>query len=298
MKKFKVSPANSRSDNDLIGNIIWNHNNLPSFIKQMRADATKPVWIFSGGPSLKKRLDEGFFKKEDFEGCLTMAVKHAVPALNAHGIVADYVINVDPRPIENKSTHNLVRKDLFSQVPKESKVLIASQSDPSLYEYLKDTHECIGWDALINVMLKDSRVKNLIETPVIGGTCSALRAAQIAYLWGFRRIRLVGVDSSYMPYTPDMKDNIDDLTGGINDPFIMTVKGPDDIVYKYVTTGELVAQYQDMQNFFSMPDLPYELKLVGTWHGDSLMGTLLDTIRNMTLKPQYDPNNSSREFIV
>ena len=67
-----------------------------------------------------------------------MCVKHSLPMLLKEGIVPWACNILDPRPIEGTSTHGIVRKDLFKDIPEEMIFFVSTMTDISVKKHLQN----------------------------------------------------------------------------------------------------------------------------------------------------------------
>lgn len=156
---------------------------LPVFIEQSAHKAK--ACIVGGAPSLADTLHKLRFLKD--MGAMVLALNNTHDWLIGRGLVPDLHVILDARP-ENVE---FVRKP-----HKGVTYLIAAQCHPSVFEALSG-HEVIVWVADVPGMrelaAKVSKPIGLIG----GGSTVGLKAMMLAYLWGFRRIELFGMDSCY-----------------------------------------------------------------------------------------------------
>jgi hypothetical protein len=100
---------------------------------------------------------------------------------------------------------------------------------------------------------------------------------------GFRKANLVAFDSS-LAGAPVNKDEVDIIDGRDVKKFWTTSIGDSK---EFWTTGELIAQLQDLQMFFTDNVADVELNLIGTDKDDSLAGALAESIPNKTKLGHY-----------
>ena len=259
--------------------------------------------IVSAGPYLDYVKLKKFIRKHP--GCKVLTVKHALPGLMKNGIVPWGCIVLDPRPITQKSTHNIVRKDLFNNIDKSTNFFVASMTDPSVTAYLKEQDVRLwGWhaftDSLRNEEDQGAQIQNqqvtLNEdlgipkgaTLITGGTCAAMRAIGMMHTMGFRDLHLFGFDCCREePTKEEMTETTGDLEGGETPkPKYIQVNVKE---ASYWTTGELLAMAQDCEKVFSDPGLDGVL----CFHGENTMVADLWNIKadqdnRIKFKGQYD----------
>tara|TARA_R110000744_G_scaffold46911_5_gene103548 strand:+ start:16806 stop:19085 length:2280 start_codon:yes stop_codon:yes gene_type:complete len=255
---------NVQENMKLIDNYDWVHR---------RSIHKKPAFIISGGASIDFDLLKAELKMNP--DAVTVCVKHSYPTLMEQGITPDYCVILDPRPIDGVSTHGIVRKDLFKNINKTTKFLVASMTDPSVTKYLQYYKaDVYGWHAYtdsIRNMQEQSKIEIHEDVPipegatlVTGGTAAAMRAIGMFHILGFRYFHLFGFDCSYMDID---KKKVEFDTTEDGDPKYFQVETDGDI---YWTTGELLAMAQDCEKLFERKDLDMNI----TFHGeDTLIGT-------------------------
>jgi len=262
-----VTPKDSRPKEEIINNVVENKKLIKDFdwIKTSKINNETAI-IVSGGDSvdwfdLKQRIAETDGK--------VFCVKHSYPKLLEQGIQPFACVILDPRPIDGISTHGVVRKDLFKKVDKETIMLVASMTDPSVTKYLLEQGANIkGWQAYSDA-LRDMNVKDKIvvdkatgidegSTLITGGTCAAMRTIAIAHTLGFRNFDLFGFDCSIPNMTEEMKTETTDTEK--NKPKYMQVETGGT---KFWTTGELLAMAQDCEKLFDNVDMDMGINFFG-----------------------------------
>ncbi len=167
---------------------------LPVYQKNMlrREDGTgQPIVLAGAGPSLT--TDETIAAVRDWvenRGALLVAVKKAIKVLHDAGFKIDWAASMDP------GDHIACPERIFKAPG--TKHLIASSSDPALFEYLKDEevwifHSATGYEH--EVALYNRHFKN---GTVMGGGYNVLNRALAAFLYmGCRPVCLVGADGGW-----------------------------------------------------------------------------------------------------
>ena len=263
---------NIQTNMKLLGSDRWVQKHVPH--------STMGV-IVSAGPYTDYKKLKAFIKKHP--GCKVVTVKHAYPALMKHNIKPWGCVVLDPRSITGKSTHNIVRKDLFADLDPETNFFVASMTDPSVTNFLIDSDARMwGWHAYTDslrdeadqgVAIQNQQVKLNEElgipkgaTLITGGTCAAMRSIGLLHTMGFRKIHLFGFDCCREEPTDEEKtETTGDIDGGETPkPKYIQVNVKDK---SYWTTGELLAMAQDCEKIFNDPGLDGVL----TFHGEDTM---------------------------
>ena len=254
--------------------------------------------IVSAGPYIDYDALKKFISDNPHAKLLT--VKHAYPHLLAQGIKPWGCVVLDPRPITGKSTHNIIRKDLFATVDPTTKFFVASMTDPSVTEHLIDNKASIyGWHAYTDSLRQEGeqgkeivnqqvKVEDNLGIPqgatlITGGTCAAMRAIGVFHTMGIRNIHLWGFDCCREEPTKEEKtETTGDVEGGeVPKPKYIEVNVEDKT---YWTTGELLAMAQDCEKVFSDQGMEGVLD----FHGENTMVADLWKINNSRDKrPQF-----------
>lgn len=288
---IKVTPRDSVPTEEIVKNAVENMDLMPKdcFVTKSKIN-DDTAWIASAGPSLERNLRLGYLKPEwfaDGQPNRLFTVKHALPTLAKYGLRPHFCVVLDPRPIQGVSTHGHIRETLYSKAPKSTKFLVASMTHPSVTKWLiRNGYEVFGWHSAANGLVptkdKPSPLKD-VNAFVQGGTCSATRTISLSHFLGFRKANLIGFDSSLAgdPINPNETDTID---GAPVKKYWKTAVGGS---REFWTTGELIAQLQDLEMFFTDPIADVELSMIGTDKDDSLAGALMETIPNKTKLNSY-----------
>jgi predicted SAM-dependent methyltransferase len=281
-----VTPMDSVPQPDLLENIQTNINTIPKWLKRARVHTGKAI-IASAGPSIRTHLEE--LKNRQKEGATIFCVKHSLPILLEYGIKPEFCVILDPRPLDGTSTHGIVRKDLFKDVPPETTMLVASMTNRDVTKHLLDRGvNVVGWHALANGIDRFISTGK-IDLIIAGGTCSAMRAINVAYNLGFREVELVGFDCSQEEgWKPDPKDL--QSTDERNRPKYIEIFYKD-ANKKFYSTGELVAQAQDLIGTFENPnDMMFNV-----WDNSNYLSEIWKDFKDK-FKPldEYDPKKVSK----
>lgn len=294
---IRVQPRDSVPASEIANNAAENLTLIPKdnwLTKGKLHDET--AWVVSAGPSLSHLLSTGFLRKEWFGPDTKhklFTIKHALPVLNRFGIKPHFCTVLDPRPIKGVSTHGYLRESLYSTAPKFTKFLVASMTHPSVTKYLiKNGYEVIGWHAMANGLMtsEEDLKKGVAPGPlqnnrnfIQGGTCSATRSISLSHFMGFRKCNLVAFDSNLVepPLEPEVSDIVDGQK--VRKYWEVAIGNS----RKFWTSGELIAQIQDLQMFIGNDLSDIEVRIVGADKGSSLVGALNEVLENKTIHKHY-----------
>ena len=286
---------------DYINNNIKSNMTLidpEKWVTKHDAHRGKAIMV-SAGPYLDYKELKKFVK--DNPDAKMMAVKHAYPHLLEHDIIPWGCILLDPRPITGKSTHNIVRKDLFKKVDLNTNFFLASMTDPSVTNFFIDKGvKLFGWHAFTDSLraeneqgqkIQNQQVKVSEElgipqgaTMITGGTCAAMRGIGMLHTMGFRDIHLFGFDCCRdEPTKEELTETTGDIEGGeVPKPKYIQVTVKDK---EYWTTGELLAMAQDCEKVFCDDGLENAL----TFHGkDTMVSNLWDISQAKRDRPLFE----------
>lgn len=191
--------------------------------------------IVGGAPSLK----ETYAEISGIEGGVIFATNNTPKFLKENGIGIDYQVLIDAR--EESASF------LATERPRLG-YLIGSQCDRAVFDKLTDQAVTV-WhpkiSGIVELVQNDERPKCIVG----GGSTVCLKAIAIAYIMGFRKFHLFGMDSSYSgeahhAYAQSLND--DDLVVNVQ---------VDDQMFK--TTPWMVAQADEFE------DLLFELRRLG-----------------------------------
>ena len=231
--RIQVKPIDSVDKGEQLQHIADNAAAISTWIGSYQAH-TKTALLVSAGPTLPSFLEE--IRAKQAAGAVIFAVKHSLPVLKAAGITPDWTVILDPRPVDGKSTHGVVRTDLFKDVDGSDRFLFATMTHPSVRKVLEEKGAQIyGWHAHTQATLAARPPSFDVGMIVAGGTCSATRIPMLAFVMGFRRFEFYGYDFFY----PEDTDKAD-----IKQSLMRVNLGADQ--KSYLTTGELVAAMQDL----------------------------------------------------
>jgi hypothetical protein len=263
-----VQPRDSVPKDDIVDNINRNVELIERWdmIRNCHVHDEHAI-IVSGGSSIDFKKLKKLQKKTNGR---IVCVKHSYPKLLKAGIKPWACVILDPRPIEGKSTHGIVRSTLFETVDPSTMFFVASMTDPSVTELLQSkTDEVYGWHAYSQAVantVKNQEGKNLkinekLNVPedttfVNGGTCAAMRAIGMMHIFGFRNFHLFGFDCSFPDETEiDLKEKLED---GRNKYMKVETNGAE-----FWTTGELLAMAQDCEKLFDNDAIEMNIFMYG-----------------------------------
>lgn len=186
--------------------------------------------VVGSGPSLEHQIEN--IRNE--RGPI-LAVKGAYDYLRDRGITPDLYLSVEPRyrPVKNPS--------------KDSVFLLASRVNRKVFDELKE-HSILLWHSL-----SSENEAPPGKLAIGGGSTSGLRAVNVAYILGYRKIRFYGMDSC-------LGERNEKRVG--QQPIDNTVAKTDVIVggKRFICNMAMAAQAQDFQNIWDvMPDMEVEV---------------------------------------
>ena len=206
--------------------------------------------ICGSSPSLKDYIEA--IRQDQHTGHPICAVKGAYDFLREHDITPDLYISVEPRyrPIKDPSDH--------------STYMLASRCNPQDFDELLEKHLCLLlWHSWTNV--EEPCYAGLMG--VGGGSTSGLRAINIAYLLGFKRIKIYGMDSCLMEGEKRVGQGV--ICSKVKTIGIKV--GADDDAREFRATMAMAAQSQDFQMIWEiMPGLKIEVM------GDGLLAAICE----------------------
>jgi len=213
--------------------------------------------IAASGPSLPQFVDE--IKRERENGRPICAINGAHDFLCDNGLEPDLFLSVDPRETIVPNTKRKNQNTIY---------LLASRCHPALFDHLSDCKVMLWHSWSYEKECEAFREKG--KAAIGGGTTSGLRAINVAYVMGFRKVVLYGMDSCL---ADDRKTKR--FTGEIADKQILDV-----IVggKRFWCNPPMAQQANEFQELYSaMPDLTIEAK------GDGLIATILQERRKRGL---------------
>jgi hypothetical protein len=269
--RIQVKPVDSVDKGEQLLHIADNSAALTTWIGNYQAHDKVALFV-SAGPTVEGYLEE--IKKRQAAGATVFTVKHAFPTLKKAGITPDWTVILDPRPVDGKSTHGVIRTDLFADAGPEDKFLFATMTHPSVRKYLEErSAQLYGWHAHTQATLAAKPASFDKGMVVMGGTCSATRIPMLAFVMGFRRFEFYGYDFFYPENTvqDDIKQKLMKVTLGVDKHFL--------------TTGELVAAMQDLGQWNKWL---VDNRITVKFHGQGAGAAIWDqTVNNYTPPAEY-----------
>jgi hypothetical protein len=244
---LKIQTKESASFEQLCENVKENLKMIDRWVPTKHRINDKTALLISAGKSFtddpKKALDDGILKHPSTKDTHTLfCVKHCLPYFRELRRKPDFCVALDPRPLEGVSTLGHVRKDLFIVYP-ETTYLIASMTHHSVTRYLLEQGaNVVGWHSACQAM-QHPELKEDIKSWIGGGSCSAMRSFNLAQLFGFKKMALLGFDSVI-----DRPEGFGELDEKGRPKYLKIKIGGK----HFYTTPELAAQIQDIENSFKM----------------------------------------------
>ena len=159
---------------------------LPLFVELPEHEGT--AMIVGGGPSLNDELKN--LRTHKKRGGVIFAMNGTHDWLLERGIIPDFHVLLDARQ-ENVQFVQKPRKDVT--------YLVAAQCHPDIFEALQGYNVTV-WAACFEDTEQEKTFCEKFNKPICmvgGGATVGLKTLNLAYLWGFRKIRMYGMDSSY-----------------------------------------------------------------------------------------------------
>lgn len=206
--------------------------------------------IVGSGCSVINYAEE--IKKDQKEGKTICAIKGAHDWLCENEIIPDCFVSVEPRDrVNNLQLHN-----------ETTVYLLASRVNPNVFDLLKD-RKVILWHSWSDEKECEAfRGKMAIG----GGTTSGLRAINIAYIMGYKKIKLYGFDSC-LDESKQKKRFTGEGPGAIID---VTVGDK-----TFWCTHALAQQAKDFQKLYAIMDITVESI------GDGLITKIIEERKRM-----------------
>ena len=241
-----ITPMDSMPKEHIEGNVRHSLATLKEWLQVCERHGGK-LLVAAGGPSLREACKE--IRERQENGDFLMAVKHAVPVLTSEGIVPDGLVVLDPRPVQEVSTHGVRRAELFDCIDPRTKVFLASMTDKGSVDYiLSKTSNVVGWHAFTG-HLRDSGVLPNNTLLINGGTCSALRAIGLGETLGFAEFHFYGLDLCLDPASLTEENRKEVNEKGLPKYLEVDIGRKDH--KRFVSTGELLAAAQDANVMFT-----------------------------------------------
>lgn len=206
MVPLKIQTKESASNGELKQNVLANLEIMQDcdWLQNKYTPHNREAILVSYGSSFRDNpegLKEILKEKKDYD---IFTVKHCLPLFKELGIEPDYCVILDPREVLGVSTLGHKRSDLFKDSNAKA-FMVASMTHPSATNFLKSMGKhLIGWHSACEAM-RDPQIGSMIDTWIVGGSCSAMRTISIARVMGYRKITLHGFDAT----VPTPKDWIE-----------------------------------------------------------------------------------------
>jgi hypothetical protein len=145
--------------------------------------------ICCGGPSLADSLADIRFRKR--QGARIISVNNVLGFLAEQGLTPDSHVMLDARP-QNAA--------FLAQAPQSTRYLVASQCDAAVFDALEGRDvlvwhcDAAGLEETLDA-LPNTPARPMI--PVPGGGTVGLRAMLLAWMSGYRKIHIYGMDGSF-----------------------------------------------------------------------------------------------------
>lgn len=245
-----ISVSTATSTDKIIENIKENIKlTIPAIHNDKNWREGMPIAIVGGGPSLKTEL-------ENLRKCkYIMACGSVHDYLMSKGIVPTWTVVCDP---------DLIMQSYLTRVDQDcTKFLIASQCDPSLFEYFKEKGANVTiWH--LNGDKFDVSVYGNNQIAIGGGCTVGTRAMVIAMGMGFFNLHLYGMDTALT--------NQEHHAYEWNDPTIEKIHDTHDIQLeidgpKFTIAGYHLGQLFDIRALMSQ----YANRMQLTVHGESFL---------------------------
>lgn len=210
--------------------------------------------IVGSGPTLKDHIQA--ISKEQLQGRPICAINGAADYLTRYGIIPDLFLTTDPRPMPQN----------FKYRNPQTVYLIASRCHPNTLKSVMEINQgknVMLWHAWMDKPETDELLA-MNKIGIGGGTTSGLRAVNVAYVMGFRKVHLYGMDSCLDTIGQKRVDE-----GKMADE----VKTMDVIVNgrTFMTNVAMAQQAQDFQGIYDvMPDMKI------TSFGDGLITAIIE----------------------
>ena len=227
--------------------------------------------VVGSGPSLPQYVDA--LRAEQARGRPICAINHAHDFLIEHGIEPTFFLTLDPRPRANHHLKYLCEQTIY---------LMASRCHPEMFDRLKD-QKVLVWHAFADH--DHEQTKDLYKTRVLlvgGGTTSGIRAIYVAYLLGFRKFVLYGMDSCLAP------DGMTKRFNGDGSGITQTVRVGEyrgDTEYcdpnakAFICNVAMAQQGKDFHDcYHHMPDASFDVM------GDGLLAAIVEQRKSMGLR--------------
>lgn len=184
-----VNPNTDNYDRNIRFYGELNKNGVPMIKQGMLPEGSTAI-IVGSGPSLRSKETIDGIRAAVKEGAIVFACKAAIKFLYNRGIHIDYGVSMDPGA-------HIAKSSKIFKAPGITHI-IATTSDPALYEYLKDENVMLFHSAT-GYKEETSLYKELFEqADVMGGGYNVVnRAVSAALYMGAFKIILAGTDCGW-----------------------------------------------------------------------------------------------------
>jgi len=259
LENLKVKSRNAADNKELIENIHTNLDLIDKWVKPCWEHGGKALLV-SAGRFLKDHIEN--IRKAQKDGFDVYCVKHSYKTLVDNGIIPKACLILDPRPVNGYSTHGQQRKELYQNLTKDTLFFVASMTHPSTTEeLLNNGGNVVGWHVAVTGLTEVLQERKVNAVLITDGTSSATRGVGLLKVMGYRHIELVAYGSDVDEPSPQQKRERN-VEGPLK---YQQVLDGDDVFW---TTGELLAQVQDLQHLADLYAIsPVHLSM---WEENSL----------------------------
>lgn len=216
--------------------------------------------IVGSGPSMPAFVED--IREEKARGRPVCAIKGTHDFLVERGIEPTFFLSIDPRP----------RLDQVRLKTEDTIYLLASRCHPELFDRLKNG-KVVLWHGVAHEdkaadIYRDAKVKLQIG----GGTTSGMRAINVAYMMGFRKFVLYGMDSCLAPDGLTKRFNGDrtGVTVDVYPGYFKDGKNYPNMARKFVSNHAMAQQARDFEGIYQhLPGISVESK------GDGLITAMI-----------------------
>jgi len=194
-------------------------------------------------------------REDQRQGKTICAIKGAHDWLIDNGIIPDCFVSVEPR----SRVENLVNKN------EQTVYLLASRVSPEVFDHLSDCKVML-WHSWSDEKECEAFKGHMA---IGGGTTSGLRAVNVAYVLGYRKMKFYGMDSC-LDETQTKKRFTGEGPGAVID----VICGD----RTFYCTFALAQQAQDFQKLYNIMDITIESV------GDGLISAIIDERKKKGLK--------------
>jgi len=257
LKNLQIVTKNCVNHDIIIKNVTENLTLMTKWLEVIKPH-NEEIVVANAGPSLDPEEIRPFYDK----GTKIIAVKHALATLLDANITPWACVLLDPR--------EHVADFVKHPKAKEIKWFVASMVSPEVTKILLEQGcDVYGYHAYVGA--EEQKIIPPTHTMVLGGSATATRGISLMDMMGFKKFHLFAYDLCSFE-KPDMNA----MKG--NKPIWMEVdlkasKGSKEVVRKFYTKGEFMAQVQEMQRLFEKANL-----LTFNVYGDSEKGGIIPWI--------------------